>query len=139
MDAGLFDVLVGHFADGRRLDDVPDGEHAVASIISNLSHLLNARRGTIPHVPTYGLPDISEVYRDMPDSIDDLQRSILEAVKTYEPRLRRVRVTYQETDGVGMRLVFVLSGELSNRQRISFETVFSSHEQVDVQPLRRPR
>jgi type VI secretion system protein len=134
MNAGLFDVLSGSFADGRRLEAVPADEHRLTSIITHLNHLLSTRRGTLAHLPEYGLPDISEIYRDMPDSIVDLQRAIKHTVEHFEPRLRRVRVTYHETDRLNMRLVFLLGGELANRQRVEFQTIFSSHELVSVKP-----
>jgi type VI secretion system protein len=134
MDAGLFDVLSGSFADGRSLESVPRSEHRVTSIVTHLNHLLSTRQGTLAHLPDYGLPDISEIYRDMPDSIVDLQRAIKQTVERYEPRLQRVHVTYHETDRLNMRLVFLLGGELSDRRRVEFRTVFSSHEPVRVQP-----
>jgi type VI secretion system protein len=136
MNPGLFDVLSGQFADGRRLEAVPSDERPVASIVTHLNHLLSTRQGGLVHLPEYGLPDISEIYRDMPDSIAELQRAIKATVERFEPRLRRVQVTYKETDRVNMRLIFLVGGELPNRERVEFQTVFSSHEIVDVQRVR---
>jgi len=133
MQAGLFDVLSGSFADGRTLDSVPASEHRVTSIVTHLNHLLSTRQGTLAHLPDYGLPDISEIYRDMPDSIVDLQRAIKQTVERFEPRLRRVHVIYHETDRLNMRLVFLLRGEMLDRKPVEFQTVFSSHELVRVQ------
>lgn len=132
MDAGLFDVLSGRFADGRRIEEVHASDRQVLSIISHLSRLLNTRRGALQHLPDYGLPDISEIYRDMPDSVTDLQAAIAKVVEKYEPRLRDVRVTYQDTDPLAMRLTFLLAGELPGRQKVRFQTVFSSHELASV-------
>ena len=132
MEAGLFDVLSGSFADGRSLESVPASDHRVTSIVTHLNHLLSTRQGTLVHLPEYGLPDISEIYRDMPDSIVELQTAIKRTVERFEPRIRRVHVIYHETDRLNMRLVFLLRGELSNRQPVEFQTVFSSHELVRV-------
>lgn len=139
MKAGVYDVLVGRFADGHRLEEVPEDEHEVMSIISNLNYLFNTRAGSIDHLPDYGLPDITEIYRDIPDSIVKLQAAIKQAAEKYEPRLRRVRVEHQKTDSFAMRLVFLLSGELSNRQRVRFQTTFSSNEAPNVRPLQQLR
>lgn len=132
MEAGLFDVLSGRFADGRRIESVRAEEQQVLSIISNLIRLLNTRRGAIRHLPDYGLPDISEIYRDMPDSVTKLQTAIEQAIEKYEPRLQRVRVEYHDTDPFAMRLTFLLSGERMNRQKVQLQTVFSSHELASV-------
>jgi type VI secretion system protein len=139
MEAGLFDVLSGRFADGRRLETVSREEHALMSVVTHLNHLLSTRRGALLHMPDYGLPSISEIYRDMPDSVVDLQRAIKTTVERFEPRLKRVHVTYKETDRLNMRLVFLLAGELQNGQRVEFQTVFSSHELVNVAPSRDRR
>jgi type VI secretion system protein len=136
MDAGLFDVLSGRFADGRPIDSVAQDERTLMSVVTHLNHLLSTRRGSLPHMPDYGLPSISEIYRDMPDSVVELQRSIKTTVERFEPRLKRVHVTYKETDRLNMRLVFLLAGELENGQRAEFQTVFSSHELVNVAPSR---
>jgi type VI secretion system protein len=134
MKAGLFDVLTGRFADGLLLADTGSEDHLVLSVISNLERIFNARRGSLVHLPDYGLPDISEIYRDMPDSVVELQQAVREVIEKYEPRLHRVRVEHQNTDPYAMRLIFLLSGELSDRRKVRFQTTFSSHETVDVRP-----
>lgn len=137
MRAGLFDTLTGVFDDGRRLETVAEDDHLILSITSNLNRLFNTRRGAIEHMPDYGLPDISEVYRDMPDSAVLLQNAIREAVEKYEPRLRRVRIEHTQTDRYAMRLEFILTGELMNRQRVKLQTTFSSNELAAVHHLQR--
>jgi type VI secretion system protein len=138
MKAGLFDVLRGRFADGRRLEDVDPEDYPLQSILSNLSRLFNTRRESVAHLPDYGLPDIAEIYRDMPHSVTRLQQSIKETVEKYEPRLRRVRIEHQQTDAYAMRLEFMITGELVNRQRVRLQTTFSSDERARVQPARQP-
>lgn len=137
MKAGILDVLSGRFADGQRVDEVSEEYHVVLSIISNLNYLFNARTGSLVHLPDYGLPDITEIYRDIPDSVAKLQRAIKSAVEKYEPRLQRVRVEPQPTEPSSMRLVFLLNAELQNRQKVRFETTFSSNDPANVKPLRQ--
>lgn len=135
MDVSLLDVLQGHFADGLPVGEADHGEEVrIRSVLANLQRLLNARRGAVGHLPAYGLPDISEVYRDMPDSIAILQQAIRETIETYEPRLARVRVEHRSADRAAMRLVFLISAELTGGARVRFETTFSTTAAAEVSP-----
>ena len=98
MSAGLFDVLVGQFSDATSVEASAPAERRVRSIVSHLGYLFNTRRGSLPHLPDYGLPDVAEVYRDMPDSVEPLRSAIKEVIERYEPRLRRVRVESGRSD-----------------------------------------
>jgi type VI secretion system protein len=138
MKAGLIDVLNGQFLNGLVISDVSEDQQRVISIIDNLNRLFNTRRGSISYLPDYGLPDITEVYRDLPYSIDGLRRAIKETVAKYEPRLHRVRVKHQESDPYSMRLVFILSAEIQRGQRVQFRTTFSSSELAQVMEGKRP-
>lgn len=138
MEASIYDVLVGHFVEGEPLPGVNEDRHRYLSVMSNLNRLFNTRQGSIAHLPEYGLPDISSVYRDAPRSIDGLRRAIKEAIQRYEPRLQRVRVEHEETDQYAMRLIFILKAELTNGERVRFQTTFESHESAQVRSLKRP-
>lgn len=133
MDAGLYDVLLGRFADETVVETAPPAERRVRSVVSHLGHLFNTRRGSLAHLPDYGLPDVAEVYRDMPDSVEPLRLAIREVIERYEPRLRRVRVEQGETDLNSMRLVFIVSGQTPGGERIRLETTFSSTDPALIQ------
>ena len=137
MRAGLLDILHGRFIDGRPLEAAGPEEQMVLSIVGNLDRLFNTRRGFLAHMPDYGLPDMTEIYRDIADDHAELRHLIKQSLEKYEPRLRRVRVDLQRTDPYSMRLEFMVSGELPNRRRIHFQTTFSSHEMVHVQARQR--
>lgn len=150
MKCSLYDRLVGTFAPEEvygsvSSDDAPhavfrvdEDEHLERSVVSNLSRLFNTRRGSVPHLPEYGLPDVAEVYRDMPDSVEVIRQAIKEAVEAYEPRLRRVLVRpVAEADAYAHRLEFILSGELIDRRRVQFRTVFASGSATRVSPMAR--
>ncbi len=136
MEASIYDILRGTFGDGRRVASVSTDAWRERSIISNLDRLMNTRRGALSHLSEYGLPDISDVYRDMPGSITELQQAIESAVETYEPRLQHVRVEHQSTDRYSMQLVFLLTAETLNGERIRFKTTFSSEDEAHVAPVR---
>lgn len=135
MEASIFDVLTGTFANGRPVTSVSEDQRLLLSVVSNLNRLFNTRRGTVGHLPDYGLPDMLTVYRDSPQSADELRRAVKESIETYEPRLNRVRVRHRETDEHAMRLVFIVKAELKNGERVRFETTFESQKTATVEPV----
>ncbi|MEM9996413.1 MAG: type VI secretion system baseplate subunit TssE [Bacteroidota bacterium] len=137
MKPGLFEMVEGRFHDGRPLSGVVRSEYRIQSIISNLNRLFNTRRGSIQHLPDYGLPDLSTVYRDMPYSLEGLRRTVRLAVEQYEPRLRRVRVTQPDGEGldpIHLRIRFIVTGDIARGERVEFETRFEPQggTQVDL-------
>jgi len=141
MDAGLIDLLLGHFLDGQAVADGDPARNRLSSIVDNLSRLFNTRRGSIAHLPDFGLPDISQVYRDLPYSIEGLRAAIRSVVEKYEPRLHRVRVEKLEKDKDeehDMRVSFIVTGELEKGQRVQFQTTFTSNDLAEVRPWRKP-
>jgi type VI secretion system protein len=141
METGLIDVLVGHFLSGQAVADEAPQQHRLLSIIDNLTRLFNTRRGSLGHIPDYGLPDITQVYRDLPYSIDGLRAAIKDVVERFEPRLRRVRVEKQEKDKdeeYDMRVSFIVTAELLKGQKVQFQTTFTSNDLAEVKPWRKP-
>jgi len=141
VEAGLIDVLVGHFLSGQVVADEAPQQHRLLSIIDNLTRLFNTRRGSLAHIPDYGLPDITQVYRDLPYSIDGLRAAIKDVVERFEPRLRRVRVEKQEKDKdeeYDMRVSFIVTAELLKGQKVQFQTTFTSNDLAEVRPWRKP-
>jgi len=132
VDAGLIDVLNGRFLNGMSLEETEPEEQRVLSIIDNLKRLFDTRRDSIAHLPDYGLPDITQVYRDLPYSIEGLRQAVKDAVEKFEPRLRRVRVEHQKGDPYGMRIIFILTAELFNGRRVQFQTTFTSSDLTHV-------
>lgn len=141
MNAGLIDVLIGRFQNGNTVFDEDPNQQRLQSILDNLTRLFNSRREALAHIPDYGLPDISQVYRDLPYSRDGLRVAIKEAVEKYEPRLRRVRVEkYEkgEDEEYDMRESFIVTGELLKGQKVQFQTTFTSNELAEVKPWSKP-
>jgi type VI secretion system protein len=134
MKAGLFDVLVGHFSDETSVEAATPAERRVRSVVSHLGYLFNTRRGSLPHLPEYGLPDVAEVYRDMPDSVEPLRLALKEVVERYEPRLKRVRVESAKSDPHAMRLIFVVSGQTIGGDDLRLQTTFSSSDPAEIEP-----
>jgi type VI secretion system protein len=139
MKQSLFENLTGHFLDGTPIDGVPLKNRGITSIMDHLNRLFNTREGSLPHLKDYGLPDISEIYRKMPHGIEELQKAIKRTVEKYEPRLRKVKVTPRETDPKDFRLVFILSGELTEGGGlVRFQTTFTSMGNSSIAPWKKP-
>ena len=136
MKCGLFDALTGRFADGARLSDVPESEHHLRSVIGNLGRLFNTRRGWLPHIPEFGLPDITDVSRAAPAEVEAIRRAIRESVERFEPRLRRVRVDQDASDSSSPYLVFLLSAEIVPLGRVQFQTTIRADDLIEVRQKR---
>ena len=136
MKCGLFDALTGRFADGARLSDVPESEHRLRSVLGNLGRLFNTRRGSLPHIPEFGLPDITDVSRAAPAEVEAIRRAIRESVERFEPRLRRVRVDQDASDSSSPYLVFLLSAEIVPLGRVQFQTTIRADDLIEVRQKR---
>ena len=131
----LFDVLTGYLYEGQEVDRVDESSYIGLSVMSNLSRLFGTRQGTIDHLPDYGLPDITTIYRDIPDTIEKLRESIETAVRTYEPRLRDVKVDYEKGSRAQFRLTFIVKAKLAGRTPVAFKTTFTSTDLPSIERM----
>jgi len=136
MDVGLLEGVMGRFLSG---DPVFDHGGRVQSIKEHLALLLNTRRGAIPHLPDYGLPDSSLVSMKDRIAIAKFGKDIEETVRKYEPRLVRVRVKpiEQDADSVAeFKLGFLLEAKVINEEA-RFRAFFSSSGSAEVEDAGR--
>ena len=139
MEQALFESITGTFLDGTPVEAVPRNKRIIVSIMDHLNRIFNTRTGSIPHLKDYGLPDISEIYRKMPDGIDELIDAVQRTVERYEPRLKNVRVVQLDDDVLGARLVLILSGELQEGELVRFQTTFISTGNSTISPWKKPQ
>ena len=132
----LFEKLADQYADGTAVSTVPPAYRRAKSIADHLWRMFNTRQGTIPHMPDYGLPDISEIYRKLPASLKELETTILNLTSKYEPRLERVRIRPIATQPSEFRLAFELTASMKGGDRIAFQTSFTTSGETKVQPLK---
>lgn len=125
MDVGLLEGVMGRFFISG--EPVPErGGGRVQSIKEHLIILLNTRRGSISHLPDYGLPDSTQVSIKDLKSIINFGKEIEETVKKYEPRLIHVRVKQMEHNPDAMadfKLGFLLEARVVN-QNTRFHAFF---------------
>ncbi|NLG19539.1 MAG: type VI secretion system baseplate subunit TssE [Fibrobacter sp.] len=125
MKQSLFESLTGRFLDGTPLETLGNRARHINSVMDHLSRMFNTRLGSISHVPDYGLPDISEIYRDMPHGLERLQKAIRDTVVRYEPRLVNPVIRYRESQTDTARLIFIISGEIRGGGPVQFKTSFT--------------
>jgi type VI secretion system protein len=138
MNQGLFESLTGHFLNGEPVDSIDVRGRRTVSIMDHLNRLFNTREGSLSHLQNYGLPDISEIYRKMPDGIDDLIKAIQITVEKYEPRLKNVKVMRREDESDKFKLVLIVSGEFREGGRVRFQTTFTSTGNSSIVPYKKP-
>jgi type VI secretion system protein len=134
MNQGLFESLTGHFLDMTPVDSEGAKAARVHSIMDNLNRLFNTRQGMLPHLKDFGIPDISEIYRTMPQGVAELQQAMTRTVQRYEPRLKKVKIIRRETEKREFKMVFILSAELAEGGQVRFQTVFTSMGNSAISP-----
>lgn len=98
-------------------------------ITEHLTHLLNTRQGSLPHLLDYGLPDLNNWYQQLPDSLWQIQLTICEVIKKYEPRLNHVRVELNERSDSSAIISLNIYAE-NVHQQFCFRTDFS--QRIDL-------
>ena len=133
----LFEKLSGLYADGTPVDAIPKEYRRAKSIADHLWRLYNTRRGALPHLPDYGLPDINSIYQRLPASLKELEQTLLEITSKYEPRLERVRIRAMPVAQHDFKLGFELSATVKGGERVLFQTHFTSGGQSTVEAVGR--
>jgi type VI secretion system protein len=104
-------------------------------IRNHLTLLLNARRGSVEHLPDYGMPDMASFYADYPASLAGLRKAVEELIRTYEPRLLNPRVKLVEAASGEFRISLVISGEIEEEHggsRVTYRTTFFSDGHAEL-------
>ena len=117
----LFDLLLSNSS-----HDENQTACEIASIKTHLDRLLNARQGSLAHLPNYGLPDVSAIYRGMPYTVHDLAKAVKQCIETFEPRLLNVWVTPIAAKQHDCIIQLEISASLITGTPIQFHTYFKS-------------
>lgn len=105
------------------------------SVLGHLQRMLNTRQGNAPAVPDYGVPDLSDIVREFPESRQTLEQAIRRSIERYEPRLADVRVRYAPSEKDILTLTFEVTARLlvdGSKTGISFVTRIDPDGRVDV-------
>lgn len=108
-----------------------------ASICEHLRSLLNSHVDMAEASPDYGLPDVGEVMRQMPQSQSDITAVLVRCITKYEPRLCEVKVSRLDRPGEPLLIAFRIQARLNSGRsdrEVWFDTVVATSGRVQVQP-----
>lgn len=127
MRIGFLELISGNSPSTEALYD------HVKSIESYLHRLLNSRQDFCVHTPQHGLPDLSDLYRKLPGSAQEIQQAVKNCIEEFEPRLNRVRVQVQDFNPYDFYLQLNVDGRLKNNQNTQWQVFLTSEGRVRVQ------
>jgi type VI secretion system protein len=125
MPAGpsLYDMLLGQI-DGESIDQFDDRTLEALSVQQNVRRILNTRAGALKHLPDYGLPDLTNVYKELPGSSHALKQQMENTLLKYEPRIRAIDIAILDSDDPGLQVSFEMTCHLRKTGLVRFGTYF---------------
>jgi type VI secretion system protein len=126
----------GHGRSRYQASAKEDLDALMESVRRQLARLLNARHGMSEALPEYGLPALTDLTVGSGDYVQRVLDAIQHTIASYEPRLRRVRVSRVADDerphqSLRFRIDATLVGE-DGQHRVWYETEFGGGGQFEV-------
>jgi type VI secretion system protein len=107
----------------------------IDSVLHHLQQILNTRQGSVPIADDFGLPDLTELHLDYPDSLRIFERAIRQTIQKFEPRLTGLRVRFvpDEEDPLSLRFQIVAKLESKGyKDPVRFESIVGSDGKVQL-------
>lgn len=125
MPAGpsLYDMLLGQIG-GEPLDAHDDRTLECMSVQRNVQRILNTRAGALKHLPDYGLPDLTNIYKALPASAHLLKERMEATLLKYEPRIKSIDIEILVNDDPGVLVSFEMTCHLKKAGLVRFGTYF---------------
>ncbi|PQV48081.1 type VI secretion system baseplate subunit TssE [Paraburkholderia sp. BL21I4N1] len=133
----LYDMLLGQI-DGEPLERHDDRTLEILSVQANIRRILNTRAGALKHVPDYGLPDLTDVYRNLPASVHDLRNQMETTLLRFEPRLSGVDIEIDDKPDPGLLVSFTMVCHLGKSGLVRFGTYFEPPGRMRIERLNNP-
>ena len=108
----LYNILLGQFISEvinpdeiglQQFDHLTEDEKLSLSILENLRMILTTRRGSVLHLPDFGISDIMQIYLSSENPIESLKQEIKDVILKYEPRIKDVQIQNSEFDQKSLR------------------------------------
>jgi type VI secretion system protein len=108
----LYNILLGQFVSEvinpdeigpRQFENLTEDQKLSLSIIENLRMILTTRRGSILHLPDFGISDILQIYLASDNPVESLKKEIKDVILKYEPRIGDVQIQNSEFDQKTLR------------------------------------
>lgn len=132
----LYEILYGNFTGGLSRHQLSEQEQVILSVLDNMQRILNARAGTLPHLPDYGLPDMTRILQGMPGTAHQLVGILSAVLLKYEPRLTRVDVVLNKQHIPG-ELCYAIDVELKNIGLVRYGTEFMPEGKILLRHLKQ--
>jgi type VI secretion system protein len=107
----LYDMLLGHIG-GEPFHAYDDKTLEIMSVQQNIRRILNTRAGALKHLPDYGLPDLTNIYKALPASAHLLKQQMETTLLAYEPRIRAIDVDYIDNADPGVLVSYEMTCHL---------------------------
>lgn len=134
----LYDMLRGHIG-GARLDHYNDNTLEILSVMDNVRRILNTRAGSLKHLPDYGLPDLTNIYKALPASAHLLRGQMEKTLLAYEPRVSAVEIDILQNDDPGVLVSFEMTCHLQKTGLVRFGTYFEPPGRLRIERRVRDR
>lgn len=132
----LYEILTGNFTGDLPLEVVNEEDQVILSVLDNIQRILNARAGSISHLPDYGLPDMTKILQGMPGTAHELIDTLAGVLLKYEPRLQSLNVTLLEQHVPG-ELRYAIDAELRGIGLVRYGTEFMPEGKVLIRHLKQ--
>ncbi len=108
----LYNELLGQFVSEvlnpdeigpHQFDKLTEDQKLSLSIVENLRMILTTRRGSVQHLPDFGVSDILQIYIRSDNPIESLKQELKQVILKYEPRISEVRMDSSEFDQKTLR------------------------------------
>ncbi|SAK53097.1 GPW/gp25 family protein [Caballeronia hypogeia] len=119
----LYDMLLGQI-DGEPIANFDDRTLEALSVQQNVRRILNTRAGALKHLPDYGLPDLTNIYKELPGSSNALKRQMEATLLKYEPRIRAIEIAILDDNDPGLQVSFEMTCHLKRTGLVRFGTYF---------------
>lgn len=87
----------------QQFENLTEDQKLNLSILENLRMILTNRRGSILHLPDFGISDILQIYLDSDNPVESLKKEIKDVILKYEPRISDVQIQNSEFDQKTLR------------------------------------
>ena len=125
----LYNLLLGQFISEvlnpdeigpQQFERLTEDQKLSLSIIENLRMILTTRRGSILHLPDFGISDILQIYLSSENPVESLKQEIKDVILKYEPRINEIRIENSEFDQKTLRaaLKIIIKVKDSSNQEI---------------------
>jgi len=131
----LYETLFGNVSGGLDLPALSEPQQVVISVLDNMQRILNARAGTLAHLPDYGLPDMTTILQGMPGTAHQLVGTLSDVLLKYEPRIKHIAIALLEQRAPG-ELRYALDAELKEVGLVRYGTEFIPEGRVLIRHLK---